>query len=106
MSFDTLFHWQPDLLLFQFDCTNTLNDQVLERVSVQMEPSEGFEVLKCIPCTSLPYDTPGTTYTLVRLPEDNTLGNFLLLKPQSLSHILLSVVLKQLLGQHLQSLKT
>ena len=60
---------------FQFDCTNTLNDQVLEKVTVQMEPSEGFEVLKCIPCPSLPYDTPGITYTLVRMPEDNTLGS-------------------------------
>lgn len=60
-------------MVFQFDCTNTLNDQVLEKVTVQMEPSEGFEVLKCIPCPSLPYDTPGITYTLVRMPEDNTL---------------------------------
>ncbi|XP_062568051.1 coatomer subunit gamma-2-like, partial [Saccostrea cucullata] len=57
-------------IVFQFDCTNTLNDQVLERVTVQMEPAEGFEVLKMIPCPSLPYNKPGTTYTMVRLPED------------------------------------
>lgn len=65
-------------MVFQFDCTNTLNDQVLEKVTVQMEPSEGFEVLKCIPCPNLPYDTPGTTYTLVRMPDDatNVTGTF------------------------------
>ncbi|XP_078340160.1 coatomer subunit gamma-2-like [Crassostrea virginica] len=57
-------------MVFQFDCTNTLNDQVLERVTVQMDPAEGFDVLKSIPCPSLPYNKPGTTYTLVRLPED------------------------------------
>lgn len=62
---------------FQFDCTNTLNDQILERVTVQMENAEDFEVLKCVPCPSLPYDTPGTTYTLVKLPEDQTSGECL-----------------------------
>ena len=46
---------------------------------MQMEPSEGFEVVKTVPCPSLPYDTPGTTYTLVRMPEDNTLGNCLII---------------------------
>lgn len=65
------------LLYLQFDCTNTLNDQVLEKVTVAMEPSDGFDVLKYIPCPSLPYDTPGTTYTLVRMPEDDpTMGEF------------------------------
>lgn len=63
--------------LYQFDCTNTLNDQVLEKVTVGMEPGDGFEVIKYIPCASLPYDTPGTTYTLVRLPEDPTMGKLL-----------------------------
>lgn len=39
-----------------------------------MDPAEGFDVLKTIPCPSLPYNKPGTTYTLVRLPEDAQLG--------------------------------
>ena len=59
-------------LVFQFDCTNTLNDQVLENVTVHMDPAEGFDVMKYIPCPSLPYNKPGTTYTMVRLPEDPT----------------------------------
>lgn len=59
-------------LVFQFDCTNTLNDQVLENVTVHMDPAEGFDVMKYVPCPSLPYNKPGTTYTMVRLPDDPT----------------------------------
>ena len=65
---------QGCVCMFQFDCTNTLNDQCLENVTVHMETSDEFEVLKCIPCPSLPYDSPGTTYTLVRLSEDSSSG--------------------------------
>ena len=43
---------------------NTLNDQVLENVTVAMEPSEeGFQVLRTIPCPKLAYNDQGTTYT-------------------------------------------
>ncbi|XP_045165335.1 coatomer subunit gamma-2-like [Mercenaria mercenaria] len=66
-------HTYSRYIVFQFDCTNTLNDQVLGKATVSMEPGDGFEVIKYIPCASLPYDTPGTTYTLVRLPEDPTM---------------------------------
>lgn len=63
------------LFLFQFDCTNTLNDQILEDVKVEMEPSDSdFEVVSYIPRPSLPYNTPGTTYTLIKLPEDASSG--------------------------------
>lgn len=65
-------HTFSNYLVFQFDCTNTLNDQVLEKVMVDMEAAEGFEVVKQIPCASLPYNKPGSTFTLVRLPEDAT----------------------------------
>ncbi|KAJ6656396.1 hypothetical protein lerEdw1_003899 [Lerista edwardsae] len=58
-------------IVFQFDCTNTLNDQLLERVMVQIEPSEAYSVLRCIPAPSLPYNQPGMCYTLVRLPVDD-----------------------------------
>ncbi|XP_053108898.1 coatomer subunit gamma-2 [Hemicordylus capensis] len=58
-------------IVFQFDCTNTLNDQLLERVTVQMEPSEPYDVLRCIPAPSLPYNQPGMCYTLVGLPLDD-----------------------------------
>lgn len=58
-------------LVFQFDCTNTLNDQILENVTVQMEPTEGYEVACCIPAKCLSYNQPGTCYTLVSLPEED-----------------------------------
>ena len=63
------------IFMFQFDCTNTLNDQILENVKVEMDPSDSdFEVVCYIPRPSLPYNTPGTTYTLVKLPEDASSG--------------------------------
>lgn len=87
-------------MVFQFDCTNTLNDQLLQKVPavalyyfqvfvdlpaavkrynyvslgqvvVQMEPSESYEVVHYIPAASLPYSQPGSCYTLVRLPDDD-----------------------------------
>ncbi|KAH0630154.1 hypothetical protein JD844_012830 [Phrynosoma platyrhinos] len=58
-------------MVFQFDCTNTLNDQILENVTVQMEPTEGYEVIGYIPAKSLLYNQPGTCYTLVALPEED-----------------------------------
>lgn len=58
-------------IVFQFDCTNTLNDQILENVSVQMEPIEGYEVICCVPVKCLSYNHPGTCYTLVSIPEED-----------------------------------
>ncbi|MEE6481754.1 hypothetical protein FKM82_012956, partial [Ascaphus truei] len=64
-------HVFTDHLVFQFDCTNTLNDQLLEKVTVQMEPSDSYEVVHYVPLLNLPYNQPGMCYTLVRLPEDD-----------------------------------
>uniref|UniRef100_A0A8C9G0H9 Coatomer subunit gamma-2 n=1 Tax=Pavo cristatus TaxID=9049 RepID=A0A8C9G0H9_PAVCR len=65
----------------QFDCTNTLNDQLLERVTVQMEPSDAYDVICCIPAPSLAYNQPGMCYTLVQMPQDDpTAGTNQLLK--------------------------
>ncbi|XP_015762822.1 PREDICTED: coatomer subunit gamma-1-like [Acropora digitifera] len=64
-------HVFNDHIVFQFDCTNTLNDQILENVKVEMEPAEAdFEVVCYVPRPSLAYNAPGTTYTLVKLPDD------------------------------------
>ena len=65
---------QRNFQFFQYDCTNTLNDQILENVTVQMDTADGFEVIKYLPCPSLPYDKPGTTYTICALPDDPTAG--------------------------------
>uniref|UniRef100_A0A286ZQ12 Coatomer subunit gamma n=2 Tax=Sus scrofa TaxID=9823 RepID=A0A286ZQ12_PIG len=67
-------HMFTNHVVFQFDCTNTLNDQLLEKVTVQVEPSDSYEVLCCIPAASLPYNQPGICYTLVRLPDDDSIA--------------------------------
>ena len=53
--------------------TNTLNDQLLEEVRVEVEESEGWSVVTTIPIPSLPYGNPATTYTVVEM-EDATQG--------------------------------
>lgn len=61
-------HMYKDLLLLQFECTNTLNDQLLENVRVQLECPEEFEVLREVPIARLPYSETHSTYVLLRLP--------------------------------------
>ena len=49
-----------NILNFQFDLLNTLNDQLLENVKVEVE-GEDYTVLGHIPCPSLPYNQPGAS---------------------------------------------
>ncbi|XP_054713331.1 coatomer subunit gamma-2-like isoform X2 [Uloborus diversus] len=75
-------HTFSNHIVLQFDCTNTLSDQVLENVYVQVEPSEGFDVVCYAPCSKLQYSVPGTTYACITLPSDplivvGTFGNTL-----------------------------
>ena len=56
--------------LFQFDCLNTLNDQLLENVHVQVEPPDGYQLVHEIPCPRLPYSEGGTTYVVLQFPEE------------------------------------
>lgn len=65
-------------LVLQFDCVNTLNDQLLENVRVEIDPSDGYKVIKEIPCAKLPYNETGTTYVILQYPDDlpNTVGTF------------------------------
>ena len=62
------------LFCFQFNCRNTLDDQILENVTIEMESSEDFDIETVIPCPQLVYNAPGTTYTCVRIPSDPTSG--------------------------------
>ncbi|KAH0617194.1 hypothetical protein JD844_029014 [Phrynosoma platyrhinos] len=50
---------------------HVFSNHIVFQVTVQMEPSEAFDVLRCIPAPSLPYNQPGICYTLVRLPLDD-----------------------------------
>lgn len=63
-------HTFANHIVFQFDCTNTLNDQILENVRVLMENADGFEQVSCVSCAKLPYNVTGNVYTCLTLPQD------------------------------------
>ena len=66
-------------MLLQFDCTNTLNDQLLEDVSVQVEVPDGYTVERTIPCPILEYNSgTGVVYVILATPPDMTdwVGSF------------------------------
>ncbi|CAD5220384.1 unnamed protein product [Bursaphelenchus okinawaensis] len=66
-------HTFAENIVLQFDCKNTLNDQLLEKVHVELEASEeeGWVVQKVLPLAALPYgNEKGTTYILLAMPED------------------------------------
>ncbi|XP_014226956.1 coatomer subunit gamma [Trichogramma pretiosum] len=63
-------HCFSDYLILQFDCLNTLPDQLLEDVRVSVETQDIYDVVCEIPCKRLPYNEPGSTYTVLKFPED------------------------------------
>lgn len=45
----------------------------MEQVTVQMDGStEGFEVVHYEPCSIIKWNSSGTTFSLVRLPDDSS----------------------------------
>ncbi|CAG2169094.1 unnamed protein product, partial [Oppiella nova] len=58
-------------VVLQFDCTNTLNDQILERVNISMQVPEGFEIVSAVECPKLVYNIPGTAYICLSLETDD-----------------------------------
>jgi len=65
-------HVFKDHLVLQFDCVNTLNDQLLEKVNISMELPEGYELLATLPCERLPHKEPGVAYLVLSTPEDDS----------------------------------
>ena len=66
-------HMFAEHLVLQFNCINTLNDQMLENVSVRVEVESGeFEVVEEVPLESLPYDSVGVTYVVLQKGADST----------------------------------
>lgn len=63
-------HTFAEYLILQFDCLNTLSDQLLEDVSVAVEAPEGYTLVSEIPCPKLPYNEPGSCYTVLMYPDD------------------------------------
>jgi len=63
-------HIFPGHVVLQLDCTNTLNDQLLEQVSVELEVPEGWELVAEVPCPRLEYNVGGTIYLVLSTPEE------------------------------------
>ncbi|KAG2705628.1 hypothetical protein I3843_05G056300 [Carya illinoinensis] len=58
-------------VVFQYNCTNTIPEQLLEHVTVVVDASEAEEFSQVIskPLKSLPYDTPGQIFVAFEKPE-------------------------------------
>lgn len=65
-------HTFSGYIVLQFDCLNTLNDQLLENLTIRVETSDAYEIISYKACASLPYNVLGRAYTLVKIPEDPT----------------------------------
>ncbi|XP_076643057.1 coat protein (coatomer) gamma [Halictus rubicundus] len=66
-------HTFSDLLVLEFTCINTIydQDQTLEDVTVVLDLFQvGYTIVCEVPCPVLQYYQPGTTYTVLRYPED------------------------------------
>ncbi|KAF9676007.1 hypothetical protein SADUNF_Sadunf09G0093500 [Salix dunnii] len=66
-------------VVFQYNCTNTIPEQLLENVSVIVDLSEADDFAEVLskPLQSLPYDTPGQTFVAFEKPEGITaVGKF------------------------------
>ncbi|KAL9893990.1 coatomer subunit gamma isoform X1 [Glossina fuscipes] len=63
-------HIFPSHIVFQFDCLNTLSDQLLENVRVELTLPEGFMIRDLIPCSKLLYNDLQTTFVIVEFPQD------------------------------------
>ncbi|KAK9828743.1 hypothetical protein WJX72_001875 [[Myrmecia] bisecta] len=66
-------------VVFQFNCTNTVAEQVLENVSVAMDlaEAEDFEEEAVLPLASMAYGSVGQTYVVLARPEGSmALGKF------------------------------
>ncbi|KAL7206686.1 hypothetical protein ACSBR2_019408 [Camellia fascicularis] len=66
-------------VVFQYNCTNTIPEQLLENVTVIVDASdaEEFTEVSTKPLRSLPYDSPGQTFVVFEKPEGvPTVGKF------------------------------
>ncbi|KAJ9704814.1 hypothetical protein PVL29_003046 [Vitis rotundifolia] len=58
-------------VVFQYNCTNTIPEQLLENVTVIVDASdaEEFSEVSTKPLRSLPYDSPGQTFVAFEKPD-------------------------------------
>ncbi|KRZ26940.1 Coatomer subunit gamma-2 [Trichinella pseudospiralis] len=64
-------HMFLEHIVFQFECSNTLNDQILSNVVVHMKPvSKPWKQVAEIPCEIIRNNDCGLTYVAFQLPSD------------------------------------
>ena len=63
-------HVFPAHVVLQFDCTNTLSDQLLERVRVELDVPEGWSLEAEVTAARLEYNVGGTIYCVLAMPEE------------------------------------
>lgn len=65
-------------LVLQFECLNTLSDQLLEKVHIHLDVAPYYKVLGEVGCKELPYDKQGSVFCVLEFPENpiETLGTF------------------------------
>uniref|UniRef100_A0A0C9S951 Coatomer subunit gamma n=2 Tax=Spermatophyta TaxID=58024 RepID=A0A0C9S951_9CONI len=70
-SVNVVKHIYSSHVVFQYNCTNTIPEQVLENVHVIVDASEAEEFLEVAskPLKSLPYDSPGQVFVAFEKPE-------------------------------------
>eukprot|EP00270_Netrium_digitus_P008453 TRINITY_DN2529_c0_g1_i1.p1 TRINITY_DN2529_c0_g1~~TRINITY_DN2529_c0_g1_i1.p1 ORF type:complete len:699 (+),score=240.03 TRINITY_DN2529_c0_g1_i1:235-2097(+) len=72
-------HFFPAHVVFQFNCTNTIAEQVLENVSVVMDGTEAedFEEVASVPLKAMVYGSPGQCFVGMAKPEGSlSVGKF------------------------------
>eukprot|EP00475_Leptophrys_vorax_P004173 TRINITY_DN12491_c0_g1_i1.p1 TRINITY_DN12491_c0_g1~~TRINITY_DN12491_c0_g1_i1.p1 ORF type:complete len:892 (+),score=138.66 TRINITY_DN12491_c0_g1_i1:102-2777(+) len=78
-SVNVVKHVFPEHIVFQFNCTNTIAEQLLEDVTVLMDLAEAeeFEEVASVPLKAMAYGVPGQTFVALSKPEGAlTLGKF------------------------------
>ncbi|MBA0799222.1 hypothetical protein Gohar_009751, partial [Gossypium harknessii] len=66
-------------VVFQYNCSNTIPEQLLENVTVIVDASEAEEFAEVVskPLRQLPYDSPGQTFVAFEKPEGvSAVGKF------------------------------
>ncbi|MQL84266.1 hypothetical protein Taro_016769 [Colocasia esculenta] len=69
-SVNVVKHIYDGHIVFQYNCTNTIPEQMLENVTVFVDASEAeeFTEIASKPLRSLPYDSPGQTFVAFEKP--------------------------------------
>jgi len=58
-------------VVLQFEIMNTLEDQLLENITVEIEPIDGFEVVAYIPAKACKYNEPALAYTVLSFDDED-----------------------------------